>query len=130
MDTLRTLLWRWVPALVVMALIFVASSQTGADLPDFGTWDWTAKKSGHVLFYALLALAYLRGLAYGRRPSLGLAATVVLMAALYGATDEFHQFYVAGRGASPVDVGIDTLGAVAGLALFWAARGLWPRRSA
>ena len=132
MDRIKTFFWRWGPALVVMGVIFIGSAQTKADLPDLGVWDWLAHKGAHLLSYALLAVAYLRGLALstGRRPSLGLVAAAVLMAALYGATDEYHQLYSAGRGSSPLEVGVDTLGAITGLALLWAAQRLARRRAA
>ena len=38
---------------------------------------------------------------------------------LYAATDEFHQGFVAGRGPSIVDVGIDSAGVIAGVLLIW-----------
>jgi VanZ family protein len=102
-----------------MAVIFIASSQTKAAVPQFGSYDLPVKKFAHVIIYGLLGIAYLHGLADGRPPTLRLALAAVLMAAAYGATDEFHQSFVAGRGAGPVDVGIDTLGAMGALALQW-----------
>jgi VanZ family protein len=115
----KQFVWRWWPALVLMAVIFVASSQTKAAVPQFGAYDWPVKKFAHVISYGLLGIAYLHGLANGRRATVRMAMAAVLMAAAYGATDEFHQSFVAGRGAGPVDVGIDTLGAMAGLAIQW-----------
>lgn len=116
---------RWGPALVAMGLIFAASSQTKAALPDYGGNDWLVKKTGHVVIYAALAWAYLRGLTGGQRPiTWRVAGLAVLLAALYGATDEYHQSFVAGRGATVVDVGIDAVGAVVGAALTAA----WQRR--
>jgi VanZ family protein len=115
----KTFLWRWGPALVLMAVIFIASSQPKTAVPQFGSYDWPVKKFAHVIAYGLLGIAYLHGLAAGRRPTWRLALAAVLMAAAYGATDEFHQSFVAGRGAGPVDVGIDTLGTIGGLAIQW-----------
>ena len=115
----REWLWRWLPALAMMALIFAASSLTKKELPNFGWWDFVAKKGGHALGYALLGAAYLRGLMAGRRPSWRLAALAVAAAALYAVTDEFRQRFVSGRTSSPVDVLIDTCGAAAGVAA-WA----------
>ena len=106
---------RWGPALVVMAVIFTASSFPSRDLPNFGLWDWLLKKGGHALGYALLALAYLRGLANGERPTARQILLAVLLAGLYGATDEYHQSFVAGRGAAAADVLIDTIGAIVGV---------------
>lgn len=98
-----------------MALIFVASAQPKGVVPDFGAHDWGVKKTAHVLGYALLGVAYLRGLAGGRPPTWRQAALAVALAALYGATDEYHQSFVPDRGANLLDVGIDTLGATVGV---------------
>ena len=119
-----TLLKRWGPAFFIMAAIFAASSQTKPELPDFGASDWLVKKVGHLCIYAALAWSYLRGLAYGGRPlSRRMVLLAVAAAALYGASDESHQSFVAGRGATTVDVLIDTLGAaLGGLATLY-----WPR---
>ncbi len=113
-EALKTWLWRWGPALGIMAAIFTASSFSKSEVPDFGVWDWVVKKSGHLLGYSLLGAAYLRGLANGARPTLRQALFAICLAGLYGVTDEFHQSFVAGRGARPTDVLIDTLGAVIG----------------
>ena len=117
--SLKAQIARWWPALVMMAVIFAASSFPSQDLPNFGLWDWLLKKSGHALGYALLALAYLRGLtpAGGERPAARKWLLAVLLAGLYGATDEYHQSFVAGRGAAAADVLIDTLGAAIGVAV-------------
>jgi hypothetical protein len=131
-NNVKAWLWRWLPALVMMTLIFLASSRTKSQLPNFGRWDLLGKKGGHALGYALLGAAYLWGLAAGRRPGWRLAVLALAGAALYAVTDEFHQRFVSGRTSSPVDVLIDTCGAAAGLAA-WAfiqtrARSAWPRR--
>jgi VanZ family protein len=108
---------RWGPAAAIMALIFIASAQSQAALPNYAGWDWPVKKTAHVLIYASLAWAYLRGLAGGRAPSWREAVLAIMLAGLYGASDEFHQSFVPGRGATVVDVGIDTLGAALGVAV-------------
>ncbi len=106
---------QWGPALLIMVAIFAASSQTKPELPDFGGSDLLVKKVGHLCIYAALAWSYLRGLTFGGRALTW--RTVVLAAALaglYGASDEYHQSFVAGRGATAVDVAIDTVGAALG----------------
>jgi VanZ family protein len=124
LEKLKTLMWRWGPAVLLMAAIFIASSQPKVVVPQFGSYDWPVKKFAHVISYGLLGIAYLHGLRGGRRPTLPLAIAAVLMAAAYGATDEFHQSFVAGRGAGPLDVAIDTAGALGGLTVEWLARQL------
>ncbi len=117
---MKPLLWRWGPAILMMAVLFVASAQTKATVPDLAEWDWPVKKGGHLFGYALLGLAYLRGLTGGQRPAARQAVLAVLLAAAYGATDEFHQSFVPGRGADVLDVGIDALGAALGVGAWWA----------
>lgn len=114
-EAFKTWAWRWGPALLMMAVIFTASSFPKAEMPHFGGWEWPVKKSGHILEYALLAAAYLRGLRHGRKAGARDLLLAVCLAALYGATDEFHQLFVAGRGAALTDVLIDTVGAVLGV---------------
>jgi len=67
------------------------------------------RKAAHMTEYAVLFLLYRRALALSevKRPGM----TALIMSACYAATDEWHQSFVADRGPSPVDVGIDTLGA-------------------
>jgi hypothetical protein len=113
-TTLKTLAWRWGPALLMMTAIFIASSIPKEELPAFGLWDLLVKKGGHLVGYGLLAVAYLHGLTNGQRATLAQVIWAILLAGLYGATDEFHQLFVAGRGASRVDVLIDTIGAMVG----------------
>jgi VanZ family protein len=85
------------------------------------------RKGGHVTEYAVLGLLLYRALHRGPTAPSGFAhrtATAALgMAALYAASDEFHQSFVPTRYASFNDVMIDTLGAAAGLGLLW----LWSR---
>ncbi len=115
---------RWLPAILIMATIFVFSSIPSSELPDFARADLFIKKGGHMLGYGLLASAYLRGLCMERsdrlRPKRVKVSIVAawLLAVLYASSDEFHQSFVAGRHASPEDVGIDAIGAAIAL-LIW-----------
>ena len=103
----------WWPSLVMIAAIFTFSSIPQNDMPVFGGWDMIAKKGGHALGYGLLAVSFWRGLEWKSR----LIWLPLLLAVLYAATDEFHQSFVPGRHASPVDVGIDAIGSSLILAL-------------
>lgn len=116
--TKPSLIIRWLPALSMMALIFLASSTPAADLPFFGRWDLLVKKGGHALGYAMLGLSYY--FALPTRLSRGYRASMAwLMAVVFALSDEFHQSFVEGRGSTLVDVGIDSFGA--GLSLFLVA---------
>lgn len=106
---------RWFPALLLMSVIFVFSSQPGDDLPSFYDWDYFIKKSSHMIGYGLLALSYFHFLKYDKRQYW----LALLMAVLYAATDEYHQSFVVGRGPSVFDVFVfDGLGALIALWLY------------
>ncbi len=111
-------LWRWGPALVMMGLIFTASGTPGQELPDFGTVDTATKKCGHAIGYALLGIAYLRGLTYRKDPSFRYPILAVAFACIYAATDEFHQIFTPNRSPAVMDVIIDTIGAAIGVSLW------------
>jgi VanZ family protein len=107
-------IFRWLPSILVMAVIFWASATPSSRLPSFGLVDTLVKKGGHFLGYALLGIANVFG--FGK-PSSRTILTAILLAFLYACTDELHQMSTAGRHPSPVDVGIDTLGATTGALL-------------
>lgn len=114
-DKIPAIVPRWLPALLLMAVIFAFSSRRGDELPDFQSWDYLIKKSAHAFGYGLLALSYLRALP--KRNYL----LAWLLAVLYSATDEFHQSFVPGRHPALVDVLVfDNLGAAIALAIrYW-----------
>jgi VanZ family protein len=108
----KRIVLRWFPALVIMVVIFLFSSQPLSNLPNFDWADNLVKKSGHVIGYSALALCYWHGLGL-KKEHRWLAW---LLAIIYALTDEYHQSFVAGRHAAIWDVLIfDNLGAVIGL---------------
>ncbi len=128
MRAMTRLLWRWGPALLMMTLIFLASGTPGGDLPKFGSWDLIGKKGAHLLGYALLAAAYLHGLTCSKKVDRGAVLWAILMASLYAVTDEFHQSFTPERTSSPIDVGIDTVGAALGAPLWTWIRSVLKRK--
>jgi len=81
------------------------------------------RKCGHLSEFALLGILWWRALrsvaSYG--PSLGRQfAHAVCLSCLFACTDEFHQLFVPSREGCVRDVLIDTVGAAAGAAVFWA----------
>ena len=126
---MKTWLWRWGPALVMMILIFTASGTPGNDLPQFGAWDFFAKKGGHMIGYAMLSAAWLRGLANNKSIHKATLIMAIVLSTLYASSDEFHQSFTPGRTPSVSDVGIDTFGATLGaLAWTWVKSSLIFRR--
>jgi VanZ family protein len=101
----------WLPPLVYMALIFYLSSQSNP-LPEVTARVWD--KILHTIEYAVLAALFARALlgeALGRVASFAAAA---LLAAAYGATDEYHQLFVPLRNGNLQDWLVDVIGASLG----------------
>jgi VanZ family protein len=111
-QIMRIQISKWLPALVVMLIIFLFSAQPSSDLPIFGWADVIVKKGGHFIGYAILAFLYWR--AFDFRETRVWPAW--LLAVIYAITDEFHQSFVPGRYSSVWDVVIfDNLGALISL---------------
>jgi len=102
-------LTHWLPVVLWAALIFTLSSipHLGTDL---GTWDLILRKCAHVTEYAILAFLLAR--------AVGRPMPAFLLGLVYAASDEFHQSFVSGRHASPIDVAIDSVGLLIGV-LAW-----------
>lgn len=130
---LQSPLFLWGPVILQMVVIFIASS-----IPDLRALPGgISDKSGHGLGYAILGAVLLRALARGRLRNVtwGLLAATVLLATLYGVSDEFHQSFVPGRTPDAHDVMADAIGAAlaaaaGGAARAWGILRVSPRRDA
>ena len=111
----------WGPPVLYALAIFISSSQSVVPSPPGPLSD----KHVHGLAYAGLALTILRALAGGAWSAVTYACAwrAGLLAVAYGATDEWHQSFVAGRDPSLADLGANTVGvAVAVVAVVALAR--------
>jgi VanZ family protein len=107
----------WLPPVIWMALIFVLSAQQDLN-SGLGVVDLVARKLVHAGEYALLCVLWWRALrtVATRRVALGGA---LVLAVLYGGSDELHQTFVPTREGAPLDVLIDTVGATLAAILIW-----------
>jgi VanZ family protein len=139
---LRRLVCNWMPVIVWMFVIFAASTDLGSAehtsrfLIPFLHWlnpaisvatimkiQFLIRKAAHLTEYAVLAMLLLRAVRSGTRDAFARQALLVLViAAVYAITDEFHQAFTPSRTATAHDVLIDCLGAAVGLAIYWAIR--------
>ena len=118
----RHSLW-WLPVVSYMGAIFYVSSLPNP-LPDLT--QAAGDKTLHVIAYALLAFLSGRAIAdegAGRRLTLLIAFVV---ASTYGATDEWHQWFVPGRGADVYDWVADSGGAAVGALIYALIVPVWP----
>lgn len=100
----------WLPVVAWCGLVFLGSAMPGDPNPATTWWRWFVFKGGHVVEYGVLFLLTRRALAGSGAARPGLGAFVFCV--LYGASDEFHQSFVANRTAKASDVLIDSVGAL------------------
>lgn len=139
----RSVLLKFIPMLLIMAAIFYFSQQRGeesSELSDgvvaaltqsrlFSLWsklfgdntDLATKivrKTAHFSEYALLGWFTVYAFKSVIRSKWSACIFSEALVFLYAVSDEFHQTFVPGRSASPIDVGIDSMGALFGIWLF------------
>jgi VanZ family protein len=91
--------------------IFIFSSIPGSGLPsNMGVWTIAGHFSEYFVLASLLTLVF----NIKNRPAWKVAVIAVVIASLYGASDEFHQLFVEGRYCDIYDWITDTTGAIFG----------------
>jgi VanZ family protein len=129
----------WATAIFIFSTGHFAGDRTGAFLVPLIRWllpdaspaeivsaHYWIRKAGHVFVYFVLSLLVFRGVR-GERTGCRLrwVFEAWLIASAYAVSDELHQWFVPGRGASVADVLIDSAAAaVAQLvaAIMWRGR--------
>ncbi len=120
------------PPFAWMGFIYFLSDQPASGYARFrgilSFLPWRQELVHGVLYFVLAVLiARLAARTFphrGAADTVKLAALAVLLAALYGVTDEIHQRYVPGRNPSWVGIIADTLGAIVAASL-WVAWVRW-----
>ena len=104
--------WLW--PVVIAVLIFSASSRSTVAGPRIPNFD----KVVHFSVYGLLGTLACRAIA-GRRG----AWWALIVVSAYGATDEWHQYFVPGRSTELADWVADTAGAAIAILMYrrWTA---------
>lgn len=100
-----TRLRAWIPAAVWAGVIFYLSSRPRLPGPELPGID----KAAHFAAYALLAWLLIFATERSRLP----LAVAVVLALVYGVTDEIHQMYVPGRSPDVLDWFADAAGVAA-----------------
>lgn len=106
----------WLPVLGYMALIFALSA-----IPRPPAMPGGSDKVLHTLLYSGLGFLFARAYAGGvTRVSLRTVVTALVFGALYGASDELHQYFNPPRSVELADLVADTIGASLGAGALWA----------
>jgi VanZ family protein len=107
----------WAPVVVYAGLIFFGSSMSDPkEHVPLEVWD----KLAHAVEYGVLSVLAYRALRYAGTPWTAHHALLlaIVLASLYGCTDELHQSFVPNRTSDVHDLVADTIGAACA-ALLW-----------
>lgn len=99
------------PVVVWACVIFLFSNRPSIKTVDFFLGDFILKKTAHIMEYGIFSTLIYRALVNYSVDKKRAMLLSVLIAFLYGTTDEFHQSFIYGRTATVRDVLIDTTGA-------------------
>ena len=100
----------WAPVVVYMAFIFALSSITHPPALPHG-----ADKGGHALLYCGFGLLLARARSGGwRGVTRGTIVFAAVFGAIYGVSDELHQYFNPPRNVEAYDVVADTIGSTLG----------------
>lgn len=118
----------WGPLALALILSFIASAQPkfappvnaepmdvyfSGMVPVFpGIWEALIKKSAHVLAFGMLAWLFMRAFLTWQMTPKQAAYLAITCTICYALLDETHQYFVPGRHASALDIGLDFIGAV------------------
>ena len=114
----------WLPPIAYMFVVFHLSSES-EPLPALTAHVWD--KLLHLIEYGGLAALLFRALLGEGLGWLAAVAGAIVLASLYGASDEWHQSFVPMRDSDVHDWVADTVGGTVGVAVYSAGR--WARRT-
>ena len=118
------LFYLWAPVVCYAAFIFLLSSLSLHSLQPIEKNH--VDKLAHIVEYALFGFLLTRAF-YRHSPFWGsvkrVLAIVILVGAIYGASDEWHQRYVPERDSSAGDFAADTVGVTLGAWLWLKKKG-------
>lgn len=106
---LMSKLWKWLPVVVWMGVIFSFSNHTTISTGQVHIVDFLIKKTAHIAEYATLYLLIFNALEKNRLQK------AFILALIYAFTDETHQLFTPGRTGMLRDVlTFDTIGLLIG----------------
>ncbi|MFA6142545.1 MAG: VanZ family protein [Candidatus Omnitrophota bacterium] len=112
----------WIPLIGWMLTIFILSSIPGRNIPHVSVLGFD--KVAHIFIYGILGLFLIR--AFFSATDIGLVKSVLLsiiIGALFGMSDEWHQSFVPGRNMDLFDFFADFIGLSVGV--FLRCKGKW-----
>lgn len=101
----------WLPPIIWGLVIFSFSSLKVGSTSQIVWTDFIIKKTAHIIEYGILSILLYRAMINYEVDKKKAIWISIVLAFLYGITDEFHQSFTPGRQPHLRDVIIDTIGA-------------------
>ena len=105
----------WPPVIVWMGVIFIGSSIGSIPRVGGSALDSLIHRVVHILEFAILGLLVLRALSRKRPVTRREIMWTLIVVAIYGASDEFHQRFTPGRSSEALSVLFDVAGGALGV---------------
>jgi len=115
----RKVLKYWLPVIVWSLIIFFLSSLPTAPITKVYWREFAIKKSAHVIEYAIFTILMYRALKESGVEKKEAGVYSIIMAVLYGISDEFHQSFTPGRDPRIRDIIFDTIGSLLAIYAIW-----------
>jgi VanZ family protein len=120
----------WLPVLVWMGVIFSGSSIRSIPRVGDETADGLVHRVAHLIEFAVLGALVLRAVSQGKRITKRELIITLIVVAVYGASDEFHQRFTPGRSSEGIAVVFDAAGGLAGAWVYrWWRNGRQPQQA-
>lgn len=120
MADFRQVLKRWLPAILIMSVIYWISSWPGQTIKDAGLGGEGIHVNGHFVLYFLLCMSFFKA-----TKNILLSA---LLAFVYGLTDEYHQSFVPERSSSLKDIIVNSSGIMVAVFVLWKFEHFLPQK--
>lgn len=105
---------------VIVQILDIFMEKEEITPPVIQKYQFPIRKAAHFGIYMLLGFCMLNAFEKTFKLKIWLNISFSLLSCIiYAILDEVHQNFSAGRGPSPKDVLIDSVGAVCGILIFW-----------
>ena len=118
-EIVRKVIRFWLPVVIWAVVIFLFSARPTRRATQIFWQDFIIKNSAHVFEYGIFTILLYRALKEGGMEKKEAGVSSVILAVLYGVSDEFHQSFTPGRESTARDVIFDTIGAVLAIYGIW-----------
>lgn len=126
--TKKRLFKYWLPVVLWSGVIFMFSSLPTNRTSQIYWQDFIVKKTAHIVEYAIFTLLLYRALKISGVEKKEAGVYSIILAVIYGMSDEFHQSFTPGREPTVRDVIFDTIGAVSIIYYIWKLLPKAPKR--